>query len=96
MPLLVFLLLRSGKPGLCLTCVRVCGREGAPPHLEVSYDAANGYLLKVGFTIDRKASSKSEVELQIILMQQLIEAGVVDPGLIESFKKTSSWEAEDE
>lgn len=70
--------------------------EGAPPHLEVSYDAANGYLLKVGFTIDRKASSKSEVELQIILIQQLIEAGVVDPGLIESFKKTSSWEAEDE
>lgn len=76
--------------------MRLCDREGAPPHLEVSYDAANGFLLKVGFTIDRKASSKTEVELQVILMKQLIEAGVVDPGIIESFRKTSSWEAQDE
>lgn len=70
-------------------------REGAPPHLEISYDAANGYLLKVGFTIDRKESSKTETELQIILMQQLIEAGAVDPGIIESFGDTNSWEAPD-
>jgi hypothetical protein len=71
----------------------VCCREGAPPHLEVSYDAANGYLLKVGFTIDRKESSKTEIELQIILINQLIEAGCVDPDILESFEMTNSWEA---
>lgn len=71
-------------------------REGAPPHLEVSYDAANGYLLKVGFTIDRKESSKTETELQIILMKQLIEAGAVDSEIMETFMATNSWEAQEE
>jgi hypothetical protein len=75
---------------------RVYDREGAPPHLEVSYDAANGYLLKVGFTIDRKESSKTETELQIILMKQLIEAGAVDSEIMETFMATNSWEAQEE
>ena len=76
-------------------CGCVYDREGAPPHLEVSYDAANGFLLKVGFTIDRKESSKTETELQIIFMKQLIDAGAVDPGIMESFMDTNSWEAPD-
>ena len=70
-------------------------REGAPPHLEVSYDAANGYLLKVGFTVDRKENKKTERELQIILIEQLIEAGAVDPEVLVTFGDTGSWEAQD-
>ena len=35
--------------------------EGAPPRLEIAYDAKNGYLLTAQFTVDRKESEKSEV-----------------------------------
>ena len=33
--------------------------EGAPPRLEIAYDAKNGYLLTAQFTVDRKESEKS-------------------------------------
>ena len=69
--------------------------EGAPPHLEVAYDAQNGFLLKAGFTIDKKLSTKSEIELQIIFMSQLVEAGVVSFDILETFERTNKWEAED-
>jgi hypothetical protein len=52
--------------------------EGAPPRIEIQYDAKNGYLLVAQFTIDRKESDKSELELQAIFIEMLIEAGVVD------------------
>jgi hypothetical protein len=53
--------------------------EGAAPSLEVSYDAANGFLLSVQFTIDRKLSSKSESELRAIFVNQLAQAGACEP-----------------
>jgi len=53
--------------------------EGAAPALEVSYDAANGFLLIAQFTIDRKNSNKTEMELKNIFINQLAFAGVCEP-----------------
>ena len=52
--------------------------EGAAPALEVSYDVANGFLLVVQFTIDRKLNPKTEVELKDIFINQLAVAGVCE------------------
>ena len=52
--------------------------EGAPPRIEISYDAKNGFLLTAAFTIDRKANDKTELELQAIFIEMLVEAGVID------------------
>lgn len=51
--------------------------------------------MKCGFTIDKKASTKSEIELQIIFMTQLVEAGAVSADILETFELTNKWEAED-
>lgn len=52
--------------------------EGAPPRIEISYDAKNGFLLTAAFTIDRKESDKTELELQEIFCNLLVEEGVMD------------------
>ena len=52
--------------------------EGSPPRIEIAYDAKNGFLLTAQFSIDRKESDKTELELQAIFIDMLIEAGVVD------------------
>ena len=75
--------------------------EGAPPPLEISWDAVNGFLLNVGFTIDKKNSSKTELELQVIFMKELTAAGVVKESVVEDFERetreggTVTWEAKD-
>jgi hypothetical protein len=66
--------------------------EGAAPNLEIKYDAINGFLLTAQFNIDKKLSNKSEIELQIIFMEQLAGAGVVDWAVIDRFNETNLWE----
>ena len=53
---------------------------------------STGFLLTAQFNIDKKLSNKSEIELQIIFMEQLAGAGVVDWVVIDRFNETNLWE----
>jgi hypothetical protein len=69
--------------------------EGAAPHIEMRYDATNGFLLVAAFTVDRKLTTKTETELQIIFMSELAKHGAVDWDCIDQFERESTWEAQD-
>jgi len=69
--------------------------EGAAPHIEMSYDATNGFLLVVAFSVDRKLTTKTEVELQVIFMSELAKHNVVDWDVIDQFERENIWEAQE-
>lgn len=69
--------------------------EGAAPHIEMRYDATNGFLLVAAFSVDRKLTTKTEVELQIIFMSELAKHGAVDWASIDQFEKINTWEQMD-
>ena len=69
--------------------------EGAAPHIEISYDATNGFLLVGAFSVDKKMTTKTEAELQIIFISELAKHNVVDWGVIDQFEADNTWEATD-
>ena len=75
----------SCSPFLVAVCCLVAG-------LLTRLDRFAGFLLTAQFNIDKKLSNKSEIELQIIFMEQLAGAGVVDWAVIDRFNETNLWE----
>ena len=75
----------SCSPFLVAACCLVAG-------LLTRLDRFAGFLLTAQFNIDKKLSNKSEIELQIIFMEQLAGAGVVDWAVIDRFNETNLWE----